>query len=952
MGDKVYMDEKAQNLNQALLAAMDTYAGRTCFRVKRGRRYYDVSYRRFQKLAFRLVNFFNHYGLDQGERVAIIADNSMEWMVAYVACLLSGGVAVPLPTSLSPDILQYVLRDSSARLAVVQDERQSHILESMLEELPELDTVLAMNKEQGSLLGAFPMAEVLTKEVPPDESEVIRGRAQSVEPQTLATLYYTSGQTDRPRGAVFDHAQRLLAIQYMAEWFTLGEDDLVFSMHPWGYARSLDVAVHCFLSGVANFAESPNESYESVIEDMLQTGPTIALVTPAHFEIFYNSALQEISELPEASRQLFHWALAKGKEYRAAGTAASPELREQYDRAFMTFFSQIKGRVGGRLRRIYSVGAQVSEQLLDFSEVIGMLMLNIYHVTEAGGFPAVSLPDAYRAGSCGQVAPGFQVRIADDGEVLIRGETVMRQYWRQPEETGQVIAADGWLHTGDLGHFDRDGYLYLTGRKQSLIVLSTSQRVIPISLEEALTASPFIFQAAVFGDGRLYVSALIVPDLEAVTAHYRDRGDNDKPSPAKVKALLDRVIREVNSQLRPWEQIRAYRVLDEPLNQVSGELEASTEINRQALAERYAPLIEAMYPTIIQPGDQIITQVEIEPEQLRKLLEKQEVLDVWIEDAGIGFLFDLARDKGIDVPSMVHICETVVAIAYMQNEEKPLSTALIVGDPADIAHVLPGSEIQLNRYDHIRRMRQVMISLSRLVDGTVLGYGVDKHGYIRGIHKLGVELDEAGSFLLGHQARHHAAISRECKALVFFVPPGGRQVRVFADGQLVGRYANGSWSPESIPRIDAAVAHLAEQKKYDLALLQRVLRCAFQMSEQNLGAIFVLGNADSILERSDPPEISSFATIADADMQQLSEGELVNFAKQDGATVIDTQGRLRGCMVLLRPAADTQAEIGVGKGARHSSAAKISAEEQCLAITVSQDGPITVYDCGQRVLSL
>ena len=177
-------------------------------------------------------------------------------------------------------------------------------------------------------------------------------------------------------------------------------------------------------------------------------------------------------------------------------------------------------------------------------------------------------------------------------------------------------------------------------------------------------------------------------------------------------------------------------------------------------------------------------------------------------------------------------------------------------------------------------------------------------------------------------------------------------MRVFAEGQLVGSYANGSWSPESIPRIDEAVARLAEQKNYDLPLLQRVLRCAFLMSEQNLGAIFVLGDADAILERSDLPAIGSFATIASADMEHLSEQELVNFAKQDGATVIDAQGRFRGCMVLLRPAADTQAEIGLGKGARHSSAAKMSAEGACLAITVSQDGPITIYDCGQQVLSL
>mgnify|MGYP001826634232 CR=1 FL=1 len=479
----------------------------------------------------------------------------------------------------------------------------------------------------------------------------------------------------------------------------------------------------------------------------------------------------------------------------------------------------------------------------------------------------------------------------------------------------------------------------------------------PTTIENALVASPFIHQAMVFGNGRLHISALIVPNLDAVAAHIRENGEDDAdlvtPSTSpKVRKLLDKAVVDANSQQARWEWIRGYTILDQPLIEITDELAAATEIDRQAISEQYAEQIEAMYPTPVRLAEKAVTQVQIEPEQLRDLLEKQDILDAWMEDAGIGFLFDLARAKRIDAPSMVSICDAAVAIAQMQSEEKPLSTALIVGDPAHIARILPHSEIQLQRHDHIRRMRQVVIALAKMVDGLVLGYGEDKHGYVRGIHKLEVELDQAGSFLLGPQFRHHAAISRHCDAVVFFVPIGGRQVRVFAEGQLVGSYANGSWSPESIPRIDEAVARLAEQKNFDLALLQRVLRCAFQMSEQNLGAIFVLGDADAIWERSDPPEISSFATIADADMQHLSDRELINFAKQDGATVIDAQGRFRGCMVLLRPAADTQAEIGLGKGARHSSAAKMSAEGACLAITVSQDGPITIYDCGQQVLSL
>ena len=384
----------------------------------------------------------------------------------------------------------------------------------------------------------------------------------------------------------------------------------------------------------------------------------------------------------------------------------------------------------------------------------------------------------------------------------------------------------------------------------------------------------------------------------------------------------------------------------------AGELNVAMTLNRQVVAERYADQIDAMYPRTARLEQRKITEVPLEPEQLRDLFEKQDILDAWMADAGIGFLFEIARAHDIHPPSMVHLCETAAAIAQMQSEERPLSTALIVGDPSRISRILPESEIQLQRYDHIRRMRRVVMTLAEMVDGLVLGFVIDQHGYVRGICKLEVELDGDASYLLGPQFRRHAAISRHCDAMVFFVPHGGRQVRVFSGGQLVGRYAGGNWSSESMERVDRELGRLAAEDGYDQALLQRLLRGAFRMSEENLGAIFLVGDADHVLEHSDPPVISAFATITGAPVDRLSDAELINFAKQDGATVIDSEGVFRSCKVLLRPAAETPAEIGPGKGARHSSAAKMSAEAGCLAIVVSQDGPITAYEGGRRVFSL
>jgi DNA integrity scanning protein DisA with diadenylate cyclase activity len=417
-----------------------------------------------------------------------------------------------------------------------------------------------------------------------------------------------------------------------------------------------------------------------------------------------------------------------------------------------------------------------------------------------------------------------------------------------------------------------------------------------------------------------------------------------------VVNTIERVLRDINVNLDDWEQIERFTLLDNPLHDENSVLMAGA--NREEIAKAYMAELEAMYPAVIPFAKTQVTQVQVDPEYLRHLVEQEGILDAWMNDAGIEFLLELARQKKIDAPSMVNICETVATISQMQNEMNPLSTAFLVGDPVRISRLLPESALQLRQYDHIRRMRRIVIGLAKIVDGHVMAYGLDKHGFLRGIHRLDVEMDTTGSDLTGTHYRLMAAISRRCDAVVFSIPRGGQQVRVFSDGRLVGRYVNGAWVPESKTVIDQAVARLADRKEYDLPLLRRLIRCAFRMSERNQGAIFLLGDANAILQRSDEAEIQNIATIVNVPLDELSDDELIAFAKEDGATVVDTNGDLRGCMVLLRPAARTQAQIGPGKGARHSSAAKMSAETDCIAITVSQDGPITVYDAGQRVLAL
>lgn len=948
------MNKNPRNLNQPIIRALEANSGKVCYKVKRDGKYRDVTFDELKKLALKLSSFLSNGGFAPGSRVLILSENSHEWMAACIASLLSGGVVIPLGTNRKPDQLGHILKDSSASLVFVQDAEQAADIVAMNGNRP---AVVVMEKFEGGDSSWIPLAAITKGGLTGESIGGLMSRADSPEPESPAFIFYTAKETDIPRGSLYTHGRILRTLELVSEWFTLDEFDLGFTTLGWSNFPSFAAALVYILSGVGNALVG---DADTVFEDLQQTSPTVTMTSPFALENIYRRIMDELDRMPESRRKIFRWSLAIGRQYRSAESKASKELRDRYTRADTVFFGRMRAILGGRLSRIYCSGAHLSKELTGFAEAIGLQPLNVYSVVEAGGFPAVSTPYARRSGSCGQVSPGYQIRISDEGEVLVRGETVTASYWNPPDGALSRFDQDGWFKTGDLGRFDQDGYLYLTGHKESIFLLTRGHKIVPSKIENRLVDSPYITQALVFGEGKSYVSALIVPNFQAIgdTLYGNDPSSSHGLHPIdsfnpEVKEIIDRAVSDVNDLLNVWERVEAYTLIDKPFSGYGSDSEELERSDRAEIFKKYSMYINAMYPDMEGVEKDEITLVQLDPDQLRDLLEKQDILTAWMDEAGIGFLLDLARSKGIDALSMVNICETATSIAQMQSEEKPVSTAFIVGDPTQISKVLPDSEIQFHRYDHIRRMQQVVIALAKIVDGVVLGYGVDKYGYLRRVHKLDIDSDGSENFLLGPQFRKHAAISDKCDAIVFYVPVGGRQVRVFSGGQMVARYSNGNWMAENFPLIEEAVDRLAVKKKYDALLLRRIFRCAFLMSERNLGAIFVVGDSDKILKKSDPPEISPFATISNTEIGKLTDGEIINFAKQDGATIIDSvEGKFRGCMVLLRPSAETRADIGIGKGARHSSASKMSAEAECLAITVSQDGPITVYDSGERILTI
>ena len=506
-------------VNRLLLEAFDRHGGETCFRIWRSGRYRDVSYRHVRRQTLRLAWAFSRLEL-AGRRIAIWAPNSPEWMVAYAAALFAGAVVVPMRLSQPRHASLRQLCDSQARLAVVGSAAQVEMLRDAEAELPRLERALVIDDEveQTSSAGfeVMKLSEVVSERLESENRDDVLERALQISPESLATICYTTTQTGEPLGAVFTQAQRLRSITSLAEWCDFEDDELAFTTLPWGYPPSLDLSLHFLISGVANVL---SQGRELIVEEIQQASPTLALTTPHALEKAYDEVIDaHIRRLPTSTQEMFFWALGTSKKARAAGAGASRELRERFLRADRTFFSRIRGAFGGRFKRFFSTGAPLPRPLAESIQAIGLEPINLYSVTETGGVPAVNLGGA-TLDACGAAAPGFELRIEENGQILVRGETVMQGYWRQDDATPRVLDPEGWLATGDLGRLDPAGVLFLTGRVGSTLLLSTGRRVAPRAIEELLMASPFIEEAAVFGDGRPYVTALLTPDLEALISH-------------------------------------------------------------------------------------------------------------------------------------------------------------------------------------------------------------------------------------------------------------------------------------------------------------------------------------------------------------------------------------------------------------------------------------------------
>ncbi|WP_246153302.1 AMP-dependent synthetase/ligase [Terriglobus albidus] len=536
------------------------------------------------------------WGIKKGDRVALISENRWEWAVTDFAALAIGAVGVPLFPTLTAEQTTYMLNDSGARIAVVSTKDQYEKLASIHEKTPGIERVIVMDA------GEFPGAESFSRLLADADKDLARDAAfdaklAEAKPEDLATIVYTSGTTGEPKGVMLTHNNIAQNINYTVEFIDFNPSDSCISFLPLSHitARILDYEMYangCVLAYVSRLDRLPPA--------MQTVKPTILVAVPRVFERIRHSAETKSLASPVKAK-IFAWAIGQGTKHREAVLAGKTPASPLWKLANKLVFSKIKEAFGGRVRLYIAGGAPLGLDNANWFAAANIRILEGYGLTETSPVIGLNHPTYNRVGSIGKALTNIVVRFADDGELEVKGPSVFQGYWNKPEATKEVFTEDGFFKTGDIGHCDDDGFIFITDRKKELIKLSAGKFIAPSFVEGKLKASNLVGNVALLGDKRKFVSALISPNFANLALAAKQQG-TELPSDRKavlespaVQSLYKAVIADVNSTLAPFEKIKKYRVVVDEWTPESGELTPSMKLKRRVINDKYKDVINDIY---------------------------------------------------------------------------------------------------------------------------------------------------------------------------------------------------------------------------------------------------------------------------------------------------------------------------------------------------------------------
>jgi long-chain acyl-CoA synthetase len=545
-------------------------------------------------------------GIRKGDMVALLSENRLEWLAADMGIIGIGACTVPIYVTLLASEVSYIISNSGSKIFIAENQAAVRKALDEIDKCPTLEKIVVIETEgcdlSHPLLLSFAELLRLGRARDAEAPGLFDTLTDAVGPDDLATLVYTSGTTGPPKGAMISHGNILAVFAGLDAVVPAYETDVTVPFLPLCHVFER-IAGHFYgmkVGVTAHYAQG----LDTIVEDIKTKKPTIILAVPRICEKIYARIVSQVKQQPAWKQRVFAWAGHIGARVgvlRERKKPVSPLLAWQHKLAFNLVYKKLNEALGGRVRWMTAAGAPLSREIADFFNASGIFVIEGYGLTETTAPATLNVIDDYRFGTTGKPLPCNEVKIAPDGEILIKGGNVIRGYWRMPEQTKNVFTPDGWLMTGDIGHLDEDGFLAITDRKKDLIITAGGKNIAPQNIEGLFLKNSLFENVLVIGDRRRYLTALMTLNFDEAGRLAREaqivfETKEELLARPDFLAVVDRHVQERNQHLARYETIKAYRILPESFSEKTGELTPSLKLKKKVIMDNYRDLIESMYP--------------------------------------------------------------------------------------------------------------------------------------------------------------------------------------------------------------------------------------------------------------------------------------------------------------------------------------------------------------------
>jgi long-chain acyl-CoA synthetase len=596
------------SLNTLLLTAVDQHSNPKAQMYRAADGWKSIASQEMLRRVAGLSKALAELGIKAGDRVGLFAPNCPEWHIADFAITGLGAASVPIYFNEAPDRFVYILNDSGARIVITAGEVQARKMAEARERMPAVEHLICV-APPADLRGEILRYESLIAAASDADVAEYRRRSAAVKNDQLATIIYTSGTTGEPKGVMLTHANLTSNSIESLKYHVFEPDDVALEFLPLSHVYERTVA-YGYLSRGVSIAYV--ENIESVGQALLEVHPTMAAAVPRLFEKIYAGIIEKGRREQGLKRKIFDWALQVAQDavpWKAYEKTPSAGLKLKWTIADRLVFTKIRAGLGGRLRTFVSGGAPLSPALAEFYWSIGVPVYQGYGLTETSPVVTSNRPGDHKVGTVGRPIPTVEVKIAEDGEILVHGTCVMQGYFGKPEATRAILSPEGWLATGDIGRIDSDGYLIITDRKKELLKTAGGKYVAPAPIENALKGSPYILNAIVVGDGRKFCSLLVVPNAPVVMSHGKEQGHEfvsagQMLNDPWVRDLLQAEIERLTANLAQYEKPKRFAILENDFTYAGGELTYTLKMKRRVIEDRYKDVIARLYADVEDPKPQ------------------------------------------------------------------------------------------------------------------------------------------------------------------------------------------------------------------------------------------------------------------------------------------------------------------------------------------------------------